>query len=193
MAEWMPLTQAQQGIWFAMQQSPTRLDFNTGEWFEIQGELNPAALLAALTQLLLQTPSLAMVFGEQQGEPRQRHCGVRPPGVQRLDLRHQPDPWAAALAWAHQQVWHAYDLSAGWPVRLGLARLGEARWGLLVAAHHLVLDGYGYGLLIQQLGILYQAACRGQAWPDLRQTDLPTLLAQEAAYGQSAVAEQDAA
>ncbi|WP_409420634.1 amino acid adenylation domain-containing protein [Pseudaeromonas sp. ZJS20] len=191
MSEWLALTQAQQGIWFAMQQAPQRLDFNTGEWLTIEGDLDPAALSAALEQLWRQTPSLTLCFTEHQGVPRQRPSGRPAPKVQAADFRGASDPLLAGQAWARQLIRAPYPPEGEDWIRLGLARLGERSWGLVLAAHHLVLDGYGYGLLIQSLGRLYLAACQGAAWPASRQPALALLLAQEQAYLASDQAQAD--
>ncbi|MET0283872.1 MAG: amino acid adenylation domain-containing protein, partial [Polyangiales bacterium] len=63
-----------------------------------------------------------------------------------------------------------FDLGRGPLLRATLAKLGPDEHRLLLVGHHLVLDGWSYGVLLEELGILYDAAAQGQE-PELEAGD----------------------
>ncbi|HVL02451.1 MAG TPA: amino acid adenylation domain-containing protein, partial [Dongiaceae bacterium] len=52
---------------------------------------------------------------------------------------------------------HAFDLSAGPLFKVELVTLRQDDWLLLVNAHHIVSDGWSNGVMMRELGILYDA------------------------------------
>jgi hypothetical protein len=58
---------------------------------------------------------------------------------------------------ALEEAQRAFDLAQGPLLRFTLLRLGEAEHVALYTLHHIVADGWSMGVLIRELGALYQA------------------------------------
>src|SRR5437764_4737795 len=54
-----------------------------------------------------------------------------------------------------------YDLGRGPLLRLGLVRMAEEEWILLLGMHHIVSDGWSMGILLRELSALYRAYIEG--------------------------------
>jgi Condensation domain len=65
----LPLSAAQQGLWFAQQLDPRDAALNVGEYLEILGPIDPAQFEATLRQVILETESLRIRLVERAGEP----------------------------------------------------------------------------------------------------------------------------
>jgi non-ribosomal peptide synthase protein (TIGR01720 family) len=106
-----------------------------------------------------------MRFEHVDGEWRQRNGPVDPGQVL---LRHDlsdvdADEQQAAMEKAADDVQASFDLGAG-PLLKGALFLlgGESRPYLFLAAHHLVIDGVSWRILLDDLDSAYQQAVRGE-------------------------------
>ena len=59
-----------------------------------------------------------------------------------------------------------FDLEAGPLLRTHLLRLSPDEHRLVICAHHIVVDGWSVGVLLQELGTLYAATASGAHWQD---------------------------
>src|SRR5438034_897171 len=71
-----------------------------------------------------------------------------------------------------------FDLGRGPLLRGKLLRLGEEEHALLLTMHHIVSDGWSVGVLVRELGVLYEAYAGGKESP------LPELPIQYADYAE---------
>src|SRR5207244_3629738 len=64
-----------------------------------------------------------------------------------------------------------FDLGAGPIIRARLIQLGTNHHVLMITVHHLVCDGYSFGILLRELGEIYSAHCQNLpgALPDALQ------------------------
>ena len=53
-----------------------------------------------------------------------------------------------------------FDLAVAPFVRTALLRTGDVRWTLALVVHHIVIDGWGLGVALRELGAFYAAALR---------------------------------
>jgi len=58
-----------------------------------------------------------------------------------------------------------FDLSARWPIRARLIRLGRLDHVLLIVTHHIASDGWSDGVLFRELAVLYDAFSAGRPSP----------------------------
>jgi len=75
-----------------------------------------------------------------------------------------PDAGRAARVdeWVRRTVQRPFDLAAGPLARFDLAAVGQDEHLLLITTHHATLDGWSYGVVIRELGELYDAASAGR-------------------------------
>jgi amino acid adenylation domain-containing protein len=162
----LPLSFSQQRLWFFEQLEPGRDVYSITSVLLLRGPLDVAALEHSVTTVVARHEALRTTFASRDGEPVQR---IHPPPqawtVPVVDLRGLP-PGERAAAAARTVAEHRarpFDLAAGPLVRVQVARLDDERWVLMVAAHHIVVDGWAAELFVRELAAVYGARVTGQA------------------------------
>ncbi|MFF2076847.1 amino acid adenylation domain-containing protein [Kitasatospora sp. NPDC058162] len=159
--ELVPLSHAQQRLWFIDQfEGPSAL-YNTPLVLRIGGPLDTGALAAALADVVARHEVLRTTFPAVDGRPHQL---IAPSAEAVLHTRTVADEEAlqVALAGATGQ---AFDLAAELPLRATLFSLPQGEHVLLVLLHHIVSDGWSVGPLLRDLDAAYRAR-RADAEPD---------------------------
>ncbi|HVS00999.1 MAG TPA: amino acid adenylation domain-containing protein, partial [Thermoanaerobaculia bacterium] len=163
----LPLSFAQERLWFLQQLEPGSATYNMPTAVELTGGLSVAALHGALAAVVRRQESLRTTFVEVDGAPRQRISSLVSASLPRVDLSALPAE--AALAEAadldRQQAGQGFDLAAGPLLRTLLVRLAEDRHRFLFTIHHIVSDGWSIGVLVRELGTLYAAALADRPSP----------------------------
>lgn len=152
-------TEAQREIWLADRLAPeASLAYNESVSLLLRGTLSVEALRSALDQTVARHESLrATLSGDGMqlliDEPAPHELPVR--DLCGLD----PAALEAALARARAQaVETRFDLERGPLLRAELLRCGPDLHELLLTAHHIVCDGWSWGRIIEDLGLLYAQA-----------------------------------
>jgi hypothetical protein len=65
----------------------------------------------------------------------------------------------------HAATAEPFDLAAGPLFRFSLFDLGNQRWAVLLVIHHLIADGWSWGVLLEELGEVYTAKAEGRTLP----------------------------
>jgi pristinamycin I synthase-3/4 len=163
----MPLSFAQQRLWFIDRLEPGNPVYNVPAAFRLRGELDVPALERALAELVRRHESLRTVLAERDGDAVQV---VRPPSPFALpveDLSPLPaaEREAAELARLRAESLRPFDLAQGPLARALLARTGAAEHHLLLVLHHAVSDAWSVRVLFRELSALYAAFAAGGASP----------------------------
>ncbi|MEW1825903.1 amino acid adenylation domain-containing protein [Streptomyces sp. NPDC088196] len=178
----LPLTAAQSGMWYAQALDPTSPAQNTAECLEIDGPLDPDVFAAALHRVTAEADALRVRVEDTPGGPRQHLCAAVELPLTLRDLRDTDDPDEQADAWMRADLAEPFDLASGPLFRHALFRVGEERWLWYQRIHHLVMDGYGYSLLVRRTAERYSALAKGdEAGPRTFGT-LADLVADDTAY-----------
>jgi len=173
-----PLSYAQQRLWFLQQLNPESPAYNLAVGVRFLGALEPAALAAAVNEVVRRHETLRTRFPLEDGRPVQV---ITPP--QRTD----PAPIdLSALSAAcregelrrllREMAARPFDLESGPLLRTFLFRLAVADHVLLATLHHIVADAWSGAVLVQEVGALYVASMQG------RPAFLPALPIQYADY-----------
>jgi len=174
----LPLSFAQQRLWFMDQFSPGNFTFNIPAALNLEGNLDVAVLERSLNEIIQRHESLRTIFESVDGEPVQIIKATSPLTLTVTDLRslpeHERDAQAQRLVIDEGQ--RLFDLAQGPLLRAGLLRLDEERFILLFTMHHIITDGWSAGVLLRELTTLYEAFSREQPSP------LPALPVQYADY-----------
>ncbi|MFH9355743.1 condensation domain-containing protein, partial [Kitasatospora sp. NPDC017646] len=155
----VPLSYAQQRLWFIDQfEGPTAL-YNTPFAIRLTGAVDTAALAEALNDVVTRHEVLRTLFPAADGQPHQLVTeGLRP------TLTVTPVPDGTELTGLlDRAIGHAFDLAAELPVQARLFSLGTEQHVLLVLLHHIVSDGWSVAPLFRDLGEAYRARCNGSA------------------------------
>jgi amino acid adenylation domain-containing protein/non-ribosomal peptide synthase protein (TIGR01720 family) len=151
-----PLTPIQR--WFFEQGFADPHHFNLAILFAVRPALHPAVLTEALGHLLAHHDALRLRFARVGNDWEQ--IGTDPgeaPSVITVDLRGLESPLqTSALAGAGEQLQASFDLEKGPLVRAASFDLGGSSGRLLLAVHHLVVDGVSWRILIEDL----ETVCR---------------------------------
>ncbi|UTO61596.1 non-ribosomal peptide synthase/polyketide synthase [Streptomyces rapamycinicus] len=160
--EVLPLSYAQQRMWFLnrLEGVGEGAGYNLPLALRISGDLDIAALEAALGDVADRHESLRTIFPETDGEPRQQVLegdAGRPPLIV---VETTPDELGATVA-AHSG--RGFELSADLPWRIRLLATGPMEYVLLLVAHHIAVDGWSMGVLARDIGVAYAARRAGGA------------------------------
>ncbi|WP_415835441.1 amino acid adenylation domain-containing protein, partial [Corallococcus soli] len=164
----LPLSFAQQRLWFLDQLEPGSTVYNVPGVLHLDGELDPAALQQSLDALVRRHEVLRTTFNTGSSGPVQR---IAPPAAcafERIDLE-ALSPSERELQLRSLIAEHAsrpFDLSRGPLFRAVLVRLEARRHVLLVLTHHIASDGWSVGVMVREFAALYRAFTTHQS-PDL--------------------------
>ncbi len=155
-----PLTEPQLEILAAAQLGDdASCAFNEGVSVELVGEIDPAALAAALNAVVVRHQALRGHV-DRSGE-RMHFAPNLTLDLPVRDLSHEADPAAALAGLVDVDARTAFDLWNGPLVRAALVRLAADRHMLVFTAHHIVCDGWSVNIVLNDLAALYRAARAG--------------------------------
>ncbi|WP_051021330.1 non-ribosomal peptide synthetase [Nocardia araoensis] len=156
----VPLAPAQQRIWVVHRLAPDSSAYHIPAALRLRGELDVAALAAALGDVLDRHETLRTRYPDTEAGPVQEVVPASP-----VELT--PIPVAAAELDTRiaEFVSPGFDLAAAPPVRAALFATATDEYVLVVVLHHIGADGYSIAPLTADLVRAYLARSAGQA-PD---------------------------
>ncbi|HEX8282851.1 MAG TPA: amino acid adenylation domain-containing protein [Pyrinomonadaceae bacterium] len=174
----LPLSFAQQRLWFLEQLEPGGTAYNIPVALRLSGALDADALEASLNDLIRRHETLRTTFRVVGNEPAQVVAPFEPLALPLIDLSALPRERAEAEAVTLRdaEARRGFDLAEGPLLRVGLLRLAEDEHLLLVTMHHIISDGWSMGVLVREVAALYDAHRAGV------EADLPELDIQYADY-----------
>jgi len=163
----LPLSFAQQRLWFLDQLEPGTATFNLPAPLRLTGRLDVGALARTLDEIVRRHESLRTRFGERAGTGYQEVRPAAPVPLPWIDLSGLPAPEAEMEAekWSSAEARRPFDLIHGPLLRTWLLQLGAEDWLLLVTMHHIVTDGWSTDLFARELRTLYEAFSAGLPSP----------------------------
>lgn len=154
----VPTTEAQREIWLADRLSrEASLAYNESISLRLGGTLDVAVLRRSLADLVQRHESLRATFSE---DGHSMQIAVEQELTLALRDLAALDSVARDLAVdaaRHEAVETAFDLERGPLVRFVLLRLAADQHILIVTAHHIICDGYSFGVIVRDLAALYTA------------------------------------
>ncbi len=154
----VPLSFAQQRLWFLDQLWPGRPDYNVPLAVRLRGPLSRTALSSAVTSLLERHDILRTRYVERDDQPWQIVEPVPDAAPLTFADCRTGDPDAALHAADEQirRLWEKpFDLTSAAPVRVLLAAVGEDEHILCLVIHHIATDGWSGDILLSDLAALY--------------------------------------
>ncbi|HEV2782817.1 MAG TPA: non-ribosomal peptide synthase/polyketide synthase [Actinophytocola sp.] len=159
----VPLTPIQH--WFFRQPLANPRHYNQSTLVELTGDIDERALRRAVEALVVHHDALRMRFERTDGRWRQYNAAVE--GVPVLDRHDLSDldseEQDAAMRRIADEVHASFDLGRGplFAAALFVPGGGRAPY-LFLAAHHLVVDGVSWRILLDDLETAYRQALRGE-------------------------------
>src|SRR5690606_14453198 len=181
----LPLSPAQQRMWFLNRFDTASTAYTIPMALRMTGELDVAALRAAVADLVARHESLRTRYPEVDGEPVQQ---ILDPAEVAVDLR--PRDVAADELARHirELVELPFDVTAEVPVRLALLRPAPAEHVLVGVLHHIAADGSSAVPFVGDLMTAYTARLAGDA-PDWQ--PLPIQYADYALWQRALLGDED--
>ncbi|MFG1670715.1 amino acid adenylation domain-containing protein [Streptomyces sp. Y7] len=185
--ERIPLSYAQQRLWFLHQLEGPSPTYNIPTVLRLSGPLDRQALERALLDIIGRHESLRTVFAEDETGAHQIVLGPDEArfGFETADT--SEDGWEADLAHAAR---YSFDLRTQIPVRARLLRVDDTDHILLLLIHHIASDAWSRGPLARDLAAAYGARCTGRT-PDWQ--PLPVQYADYALWQREVLGDDSAA
>ncbi|MCL6753065.1 amino acid adenylation domain-containing protein [Nostoc sp. CCCryo 231-06] len=163
----LPLSFAQQRLWFLAQLEADSPFYNIPAAVRLQGELNFKALQQSFDEIISRHEALRTNFQSVEGQAVAVIKETKPLVIPLLDLSEltSEQQELEIRQQASQEAQQPFDISSDHLLRVKLLRLGEQEHIVLLTMHHIVSDGWSTGVLVQELATLYPAFFSGQASP----------------------------
>lgn len=163
----IPLSFAQQRLWFLDQLQRGSPAYNISVAYRMTGALNLNVLERSLNEIIKRHEVLRTTFATRDGQAIQV---IAPELTMQLAVE---DFTSLPLAQRTEEMQRRataearepFSLVEGPLLRAHMFQLSAVEQVLLLTAHHVVLDGWSMNLLAQELGTLYNAYVRGLASP----------------------------
>lgn len=190
--EAVPLTEAQEGLWYAQRLAPDNPIFNTAHCTDFIGSLQLPALQHAINQALLEADALSLHMIESDAGPLQYFDVTHRVQLEVVDLRHQPDAVQQAAAHMHADHNHPLDPTQAPLSRQVLFLLSDTHCQWYQRVHHLAADGYGMSLIESRALALYHEQVSDDNAPSAALTSFAEVVADDQGYRQSEKRQKDA-
>ena len=165
--EGMPLSFAQQRLWFIDKLAGSSVQYNMPVALNLKGQFCATMAQQAITRIIQRHEPLRTVFIDGSEEPLQQVLQNVKFSLTRHDL--------SALSEAEQQAQvnvlmaqdsaKAFDLSADLMVRAGVIELSELSSVMLFNVHHIASDGWSMAILVKEFITEYQACLQQKNSP----------------------------
>jgi amino acid adenylation domain-containing protein len=173
-----PLSLSQERVWFLQELEPGNLSYNAQATLTFEGDLDVPVLEAALTEIVRRHEIFRTVFSLRDGRPLGEIQAPWAVALPIIDITSVPLPARRRELdrLVQEIIRRPFD-----PRRLPLARWSLVRVGpqehvLVHSEHHLLHDGWSFGVFLREVKILYEAFLAGEPSP------LPDLEIQFADY-----------
>jgi amino acid adenylation domain-containing protein len=180
-----PLSYQQEQLWVLDRFNPGNAFYNIPMTWRLKGDLNLPRLEKSLQEVVRRHEILRTCFVIEREEPRQKVMeatfGVRLPVMDLRQLK-PGEREAEAKKVVAEDAGKAFELSQAPLLRAVLVRTDEREHVFGLTLHHIICDDWSLGLLMKELGKLYEAYGRGEESP------LPEL---EMQYGEYALEQRE--
>jgi amino acid adenylation domain-containing protein len=157
--ERMPLSYAQQRLWFLYQMEGAGATYNIPLALRLEGELDVRALEQALGDVVERHEALRTVFPQEEGVPYQKVLtGEEAKPKLRVESINESE-LSERLA---EAAGTGMELERELPLRLWLFRVAEKEHVLLLVLHHIAGDGWSLGPLARDVEEAYRARIKNQ-------------------------------
>jgi amino acid adenylation domain-containing protein/non-ribosomal peptide synthase protein (TIGR01720 family) len=161
----LPLSFAQQRLWFLDQLEPDSPSYNISAAVRLSGDLDVGALGRVLNEVIRRHEALRTAFASVDGRAVQVISPALTIELPLLDLSNSGGLEAQVREAATREARRPFDLARGPLLRASLLKLAEQEHVALLTMHHIVSDGWSMGVLVQEVAALYEAFTQGRPSP----------------------------
>ena len=161
----LPLSFAQQRLWFIDQLEPGRAQYNFPLTLRVMGERRCELLESVLSEVSRRHEVLRTRFEVRDDQPVQVIDEAGPVEASVIDVsglgEWQREEEAGKIA--AEEAARSFDLGRGPLLRAGILRLARQAQVLMITMHHVVSDGWSVDVLTNEVNKLYAAYSRGES------------------------------
>ncbi|PSB11072.1 non-ribosomal peptide synthetase [Pleurocapsa sp. CCALA 161] len=163
----LPLSFAQQRLWFLAQLESESFVYNGSSILELEGELNLKALSDSINEIVRRHEVLRTSFTVIDGQPIQQIASKLEIDLAIINLPtlSSTEQEREVKRLAKVQSEQVFDLTQAPLFRLTLLKLEANKHLFLMTMHHIISDGWSTGLFIRELSELYTAFASNQSNP----------------------------
>ncbi|MFE1744009.1 amino acid adenylation domain-containing protein [Coleofasciculus sp. H7-2] len=159
----LPLSFAQQRLWFLEQLEPGSPDYNIPAPVRLVGQLDVAALEQSFNEIVRRHEILRTSF-VMEGQPIQEIAPTMTVTFPVIDLQafSEADREEKIQQLIAEAALKPFDLTQAPLFRMQLLQLGEEEHILVLVLHHIIFDLWSIGVLLQEVTELYKAFTTGE-------------------------------
>ena len=163
----LPLSFAQQRLWFLDQLEPDNPFYNIPQGLRMRGDLDLAALERSLREIVRRHEVLRTTYTMLRGQPVQVIAAEPDIALRQVDLagRHESEREDAVRAFIDEEARRPFNLEKGPVIRATLLQLSARENVLVLNTHHIASDGWSMGVFVKELTELYAAFAQGKPSP----------------------------
>jgi hypothetical protein len=163
----IPLSFAQQRLWFLNQLEPESAFFNISFAVLVSGPINISSFQQSLNEIVRRHSVLRTTFPSVEGNAIQSIAQHLNLPVKIVDLcglaESEQQAEVQSLALAHGQC--IFELTECPLLEIALLRLNRDEHVMLVTVHHIVSDEWSRSILLREVSLLYEALASGKPSP----------------------------
>jgi amino acid adenylation domain-containing protein len=163
----LPLSYAQQRLWFIDQFQPNSALYNIPLAWHLKGTLSKIAFEQSLNEIVQRHEILRTNFININGQPSQVIHAENPRFLAIVDLQHlgTNEQEIAVQEIMQEQTNQPFELAFDSLIRITLIKLSETEHILIICMHHIISDGWSMGPFAEELATLYDANTQGKLNP----------------------------
>jgi amino acid adenylation domain-containing protein/non-ribosomal peptide synthase protein (TIGR01720 family) len=154
----LPISFAQQRLWFLSQLEPENPFYNIPAAIQINGELDILLLERSFQEIINRHEVLRTAFLTVEGKPVAQLSSVNEFTLEVIDLCHSTEIVQAKQVEkiAREEAQNPFQLDKPPLLRVKLLRLDSQSHVILITLHHIVADGWSMGVLVKEVALIYQ-------------------------------------
>ncbi|MFB6098166.1 MAG: condensation domain-containing protein, partial [Salinibacter sp.] len=154
----VPLSASQRRMWLLQTLNPDSVAYNVPALIRLNRHVDLDVFHRALTRLVERHEVLRTTFPERDGSPVQKiHPPPDPIPWTVEDVTAAQDPEAEAQTLIDRRIQTPFDLTDETPLRLSLIKVADEEWLFCPLFHHIAIDEWTFGVLLDDLEALYEA------------------------------------
>ncbi|GAB1539416.1 hypothetical protein NUACC21_20820 [Scytonema sp. NUACC21] len=164
-ADNIPLSFAQQRLWFFQQLNPDNGAYNVFSALRLKGQLKVTLLEKVFTEIVRRHETLRTTFiTNSEGQPVQVIASPQPFTLPILDLREASNVEQEVERLAIAQAQCPFELTQPL-LRITLLKLTATEHVLLLTMHHIISDRWSLGVFVREMKALYEAFSNERSSP----------------------------
>ena len=163
----LPLSYAQQRLWFIQRLEPESAAYNIAAAVRLKGRLNRRALEQMLNEIVRRHEATRTRFIGLDGGAVQKIAAHLELSIAEVDLSRVEAKTRERVAQRLmiEEARRPFDLEQDVLLRMKLLKLSEEEHAALLSMHHIISDGWSIGVLIEEMSALYETFNRGEPSP----------------------------